>query len=124
MKKLAFLSLLLPLGLAVSFQVPKNNIRLVSTNLYTVSSVERMTTTDRDAVRKAIVDYYKLGDIRAGQTVVINPNDPRNKAGWIFSESVFSSVFSSKFINWKGKGNLPQEALRVKTVLNKYAARE
>lgn len=123
MKKLTWLSLLLPGALLISFQVPNNNIRLVSTNLYTVSSAQRMTTTDKEAIRKTIIDYYKLGDVKAGQMVVINPNDPRNKMGWIFSESAITSVFSSKFINWKGKGNLPQEAIRVKTVLNKYAAR-
>jgi len=125
MKKLIWLSLLLPVGLLAAFQVPTNNIRLISTNLYTAKSVSRLTTTaDQEVVRKAIIDYYKLKDVKSQGQVVILPNDPRNKAGWIFSESAFSSFISTKFINWKGgRGTLPQEALRVQKVLNKYAIR-
>lgn len=122
MKKLIWLSALLPVGLLVAFQVPTNNIRRVSTNLYRVQSVDRLTVkTDQEAVRKAIIDYYQLKDVKAQGQIKISANDPRNRAGWIFSESAFSSFISTKFINWKGKGNLPQEGLRVQKVLDKYA---
>jgi hypothetical protein len=126
MKKLLWLSLLLPVGLLAAFQVPNNNIRLISTNLYTAKSVNRLTTTaDQEVVRKAIIDYYKLKDVKSQGQIVISQNDPRNKAGWIFSESAFSSFISTKFINWKGTpGTLPQEGLRVQKVLNKYAVRQ
>ena len=66
MKKLLWLSLLLPVGLLAAFQVPTNNIRLISTNLYTAKSVSRLTTTaDQEVVRKAIIDYYKLKDVKS-----------------------------------------------------------
>ncbi|MGI4864495.1 MAG: hypothetical protein ACRYFZ_11290 [Janthinobacterium lividum] len=124
MKKLLWLSLVLPVGLLAAFQLPKNNIRQMSTNLYTATSVSRLTTTaDQEVVRKAIIDYYKLKDVRAGQ-ISISQNDPRNKAGWIFSDNAFTSFISTHFISWKGKGSLPQEALRVQKVLNKYAVRQ
>jgi hypothetical protein len=125
MKKLIWLSALLPVGLLAAFQGPTNHIRRMSTNLYTVQSVSRLTAkTDQDAVRKAIIDYYQLKDVKAQDQIRIAANDPRNKAGWIFSESAFSSFISTKFINWKGKGNLPQEGLRVQKVLDKYAVRQ
>jgi hypothetical protein len=125
MKKLLWLSLLLPVGLLAAFQVPTNNIRLVSTNLYTLKSVNRLTTTaDQEVVRKAIIDYYKLKDVKAQGQISISQNDPRNKAGWIFSDNAFTSFISTHFISWKGKGQLPQEALRVQKVLNKYAVRQ
>jgi hypothetical protein len=125
MKKLLWLSLLLPVGLLAAFQVPTNNIRMVSTNLYTAKSVGRLTTAaDQEVVRKAIIDYYKLKDVKAQGQISISQNDPRNKAGWIFSDNAFTSFISTHFISWKGKGNLPQEALRVQKVLNKYAVRQ
>lgn len=124
MKKLIWLSLMLPLGLLAAFQVPKNNIRQLSTNLYTAQSVRLTTSADQEVVRKAIIDYYKLKDVKAQGQISISQNDPRNKAGWIFSDNAFTSFISTHFISWKGKGNLPQEALRVQTVLNKYAMRK
>lgn len=125
MKKLIWLSALLPVGLLVAFQVPTNNIRRVSTGLYTVQSVDRLTVkTDQEVVRKAIIDYYQLKDVKAQDQIKISASDPRNRAGWIISESAFVSFISTKFINWKGKGNLPQEGLRVQKVLDKYAVRQ
>ncbi len=125
MKKLIWLSALLPVGLLAAFQVPTNNIRRVSTGLYTVQSVDRLTVkTDQEVVRKAIIDYYQLKDVKAQDQIKISASDPRNRAGWIISESAFVSFISTKFINWKGKGNLPQEGLRVQKVLDKYAVRQ
>lgn len=125
MKKLIWLSALLPVGLLVAFQVPNNNIRRVSTGLYTVQSVDRLTAkTDQEVVRKAIIDYYQLKDVKAQDQIKISASDPRNRAGCIFSESAFTSFISTKFVSWKTKVNLPQEGLRVQKVLDKYAVRQ
>lgn len=122
MKTLALASLLIPLTLLVVCKTQKNGIQRISTDLYRVNSVEQMSVADRDTLKKAILDYYKIRDIKQ-ERIVISRNDSRNKDGSVYNQWLQIPESWREGLKWKDSGQLPEQAIQIRRVLDKYAAR-
>jgi hypothetical protein len=126
MKRLMLLTLCIPAFLLFSFTLRQDRgVKRVSTHLYSVTplATKRVTTADREAIKKVVADHYGIKDFGRG-VIVIGSDDPRNKvAGGILDNSIYKDWVSTKLFFWKQIKELPEEVVKANAILTKYAGK-
>jgi len=126
MKRLMLLTLCAPAFLLFSFTLRQDRgVKRVSAHLYTVTpmATKRVTTPDKEMIKKIVADHYGIKDFGRG-VIVIGRDDPRNKvAGGILDNSIYKDWVSTKLFFWKQISELPQEVVKANAILTKYAGK-